>query len=137
MRKGDNGIFFNTELPPYRYGLVVSIGQSDASIKRDLARIDKKFKVERTADVMLALKNRTPGFCVMWEADAFMFIEKMPLLVKDQGVVVHELLHIVRHCMRSRGIRMNNHSTEEAHCYLMEDLWNEVMSRVARHIRKR
>lgn len=129
------GMFFCFELRPYRYGFVVSIGQTDAEIKADMAKIDRKHKVKRKADVMDALKNRTPGFCVLWEADSFMFIRDMPMTVQGQGVVAHELLHVVRHCMRTRGIKMSGQSAEEAHCYLLEEAWNEVMGRVARHVK--
>lgn len=128
------GLFFTLELQPYRYGLVVSIGQTDAQLKRSMERIDKKHGVERVGDVMEALKTPGPGFCCLWEADGFMYIREIPVTVQSQGVVVHELLHIIQHCMKSRGMKLSGVTSQEAYCYLTEQAWNDVMGRVARSI---
>lgn len=135
-RKTPGGLFFSIELRPYRYGLVVSIGQTDAEIRADMIRLDRRHKTGRVTDVIEAMKGRWPGFVRTWEADSFMFIREMPVTVQGQGVVVHELLHVVRHCMRTRNMGMGGMNGQEAYCYLLEETWNQVMGRVAEHLRK-
>lgn len=123
------------ELRPYRYGLVVSIGQTEDELRRCMRRVDKKHNVERLGDVIEALKTPGPGFCCFWEADGFMYIREIPMTVQSQGVVVHELLHVIEHCMKSRGMKLSGVTSQEAYCYLIEEAWNEVMGRVANHIK--
>lgn len=130
------GLFFAIELRPYRYGLVVSIGQTDAEIGAAMAKMDRTHGTKRGPDVMEALETVGPGFCVVWDSDSFVYIRDIPDTVQAQGVVVHELLHAVRHCMKVRSISMGDMNGQEAHCYLLEETWNEVMGRVARHIRR-
>ena len=125
------GFFFNIELRPYRYGCVVSIGQTDAQIKAEMAKVDHAYKTKRSRDVMRAgIENPVPGYVVTWEADSFMRIREIPDTVQVQGVVIHELLHVVRHCLKTRGINMAGRGGQEAYCYLLEEAWNEVMGRV-------
>jgi len=121
---------------PYRYGFVVSIGQSDEELKADMRRIDRKQKTRRTKYVMAASATPGPGFCVMFENDSFMRIREIPRSVEGDGVVIHELLHVVRHCLKSRGINMSGTNGQEAYCYLLEEAWNEVMGRVVIHLKK-
>jgi hypothetical protein len=134
-KKKHRGLFFNIELKPYRYGLVVSIGQTNEEVDRAMKRLDKAHGIERRVEVMNALETPGPGFCVVWEADSFMCIRSMPIHVQDQGVVIHELVHVVQHCMNSRGMKMSGRTSQEAFCYLIEEAWNEIMGRVARHIK--
>jgi hypothetical protein len=135
MKRKHKGLFFNIELKPYRYGLVVSIGQTPKEVDRCMRRIDRAHKTDRRADVMRAIEVSTPGCFVAWDADGFLHIQNMPTTVQDQGVVIHELVHCIQHCMRTRGMNMSGRTSQEAFCYLIEETWNEIMGRVARHVR--
>mgnify|MGYP007112896503 FL=1 len=132
------GLFFTTELRPYRYGLVVSIGQTDAELKADLRKADRHFKCKRTAEIMAeaVLSKTWPGWVLNFEADSFMRMRELPSTIEQRGVMVHELLHVVRACMKSRNMRMSGRTGQEAYCYLLEELYIEFCHRITQHTKR-
>lgn len=130
------GFCFNMEIKPYRYGLLMSIAQSRKQLKRSLKSADKHFGTNR-ADELLKHWDESDGwlgFVVnMDSSDSFVYLRDMPDTINTRGVMVHELLHLTFAVLKARRIDTEGMGGEEAHCYLLEELCNEVERRVSRH----
>lgn len=127
----DNGLSFTVELKPYRYGLAVSMGQSRKELLKFARWIDKEYGSDRSGIIMDGFdKADSVGFCIRMDGDSFLYLRDLPTTITKQGVLIHELFHVARHCLISRDIDLSGRSTEEVYAYLMEEMWNEIMHRV-------
>ena len=131
------GHFFTLELRPYDYVVAVSVGQTDRELGAQLREVDRKHGINITGE-MLEGVAKGPAFMVSLVGkerrafDSFMYLKYPPVALADQGVLMHECLHVVRHCLRRANITMGGNNGEEAYCYLLEWMWKAVMERVVR-----
>lgn len=127
-------VFYMREVSPYRYGLIVNIGQSDRQLEKHMRDVDARLNTDRTKEVIRVANRpnmqRANGYVQNWKNDSLLRIMKMPETIEDRGTVVHELLHVVRACLKSRNIRMTGFAGQEAYCYLLEELHNDLFSRL-------
>lgn len=132
-----NGIFFTTELPPYRFGVIVSVGQTRQQLSEDLKKVDRKFKTKARASILSSLDSvsEISTGCVIsiGDNDAIMWLRDMPETNATCGVLIHEAVHLATFCLVGRGMKMGKSgSSQEPYCYLIEHIWNEVMAHVSR-----
>lgn len=127
-------LFYTREIFPYRYGLVVSIGQTDAQLRASMQGLDRKLRTSHTEEVMLVAYKTNPehtkGYVQNWQSDSLMRIYTFPKSIGQRGAIVHELLHVVRACLWSRSLKMKGVTGQEAYCYLLEDLYIDLFRRL-------
>ena len=137
-KKRTKGLFYTQSVKPYRYGLVVSIGQSLEELRASMEATDKEYGTDRAQEVIAqaeqAIGDGWPGFVFRMQSDSFFWLRDLPRCTSSYGVMVHELMHLVNGVMKSRGIRLSGTSTEEAYAYLIEELYIEMSNRVCRHL---
>lgn len=128
-------LFWSTEVRPYRYGLVVSIGQTDRQLVASARVLDRKFGADRAKEVEEAAIRWAgcPGYVHRWTADALLRIRNIPKAVSDHGVLIHELTHVVHGVLKARGMNTDSTTGEEAFAYLIEQLHNDICVRLDKH----
>lgn len=55
---------------------------------------------------------------------------------EDHTAIIHELLHAVFACMRSRGLTLTE-ASEESYCYLLSFLYSEVLKELVKAPKKK
>lgn len=134
------GLFFTMELKPYRFGVAFSIGQDREALDKDLKDLDRKFNTNAREAILIDYDRIEPissGFVLSVgknEGDAFVWLRDIPTTNGTCGVAIHEFMHLVTLCLHGRGMELGSTaSSQEPYCYLMEEVWNEVMGRVSQH----
>lgn len=137
------GLFFTFELKPYRFGVAVSIAQDRNELSEDLKKLDRRFRTNARKNILADWDRAaqiSTGMVVSVgenEGDAFMWLRDIPTTNATCGVLIHESLHLVTLCLCERGMDLGmDGSSQEPYCYLLEEVWNEVMGRVNHHLKR-
>jgi hypothetical protein len=100
-------------LAPWRKDVIVLRGGTH----QELARFVRSYGIKYDAD-----NTSIHGHAFLYEGKpAIVWVQTWPGSAEDYGVLAHELYHVTKHTLESRGLRHTN-ATEEAYAYTLQNL---------------
>jgi hypothetical protein len=101
----------------YPFDIMVSIGQSDKELKKEL---NKYFPKQYAKGNLWQYSSETSlGCAVMFEGNQSLIrLRSKPKTPKEYSTMIHECLHITQFIMERVGIELKVNISDEAYCYL-------------------
>lgn len=120
MRKKDN---FVIDLVIYPFEVMVSFGQTDKELEKDLNKVgldwDDKCKIIGMGKYVMFPNNTS-----------LIRLFNYPEYHSDYGVLQHEIFHCVTFIMDKIGIELSLYKSDEAYAYLIGYLTEEIYKKI-------
>lgn len=113
----------------YPFDVMVSIGETEAEVKKRLLRYYEKHKVD---EIEIDKSNTCQGRAIMLESNqSILWLRKYPKSHIDYGYLQHEIFHLVEMLFERIGIKLCRKSAE-AFAYQVQFLTENIYKKLNR-----
>lgn len=118
---------FIIEIQIYQHDLMVSIGESDATLFKKLSSVG----IDETELVHAEYEKAGMGrYCLFENGQSLLRIKQVPKTPEDYGYLHHEIFHVVSGLMWRIGVKMKIKTSDECYAYLIGYLTEEIYKKI-------
>lgn len=117
---------FIIDLHVYPFDVMVSIGQTDIELNKDLVKVKRIFPLE---DIQYPC-NRSYAMFILWDSGyGLIRLKTSPKTSEEKGYLAHEVTHYTNHLLDDIGMKWSKKS-DESYSYLCQFLTTEIYKRL-------
>lgn len=124
-------INFILPLVVYPFDIMISIGESDESLKKNIDKFAWSDESRSQMHEVLQLRNTVSGRTLMTSCNrTILRMSNYPVTNEDYGQIAHEVFHSATFVLDRIGLKLIVGESDEAYSYLIQYITTEIYKRI-------
>lgn len=120
---------FFIELEIYPFDVMISVDESDDELRKTL----QGYKIDSDEiENLMNMPETTRGRHVFFKSShqTVVRLVSQPKRIEMEGVIIHEIFHVVTYIFKSIGMKLKLEVSDEAYAYLMQYLTEKIFTKI-------